>query len=95
MIMTILYLVCADKKEADKITKVLLEKRLVACAKKLPVSSVFRWKGKINRANEIVLLLETENRLFDRIEAEVRKAHSHKTFVLLSIPVENGSGKSC
>ena len=85
--MTILYLVCANEKEADGITEVLLEKELVACAKKLPVKSVFRWKSKLNKADEIVLLLETENKFFDAIESEVRKLHSHKTFILASIPV--------
>ena len=85
--MTILYLVCASEQEADKITEALLEKKLVACAKKLPVKSAFRWKGKLNKEDEIVLLLETEDKFFDMIESEVRKLHSHKTFVLLAIPV--------
>lgn len=85
--MTILYLVCSTENEADKITKALLEKRLIACAKKLPVKSIFRWKGKLNKADEILLLLETEDRFFDTIEDEVRKLHSHKVFILASIPV--------
>src|SRR3989338_7080481 len=85
--MTILYLVCASEQEADKITEALLEEKLIACAKKLSVKSVFKWKGKLNKADEIVLLLETEDRLFDTIENEVRKLHSHKTFILASIPV--------
>lgn len=89
--MTILYLVCSSEEEADKIADVLLEKRLIACAKKLPVKSIFRWKGELNKADEIVLLLETEDRLFDAIEDEVRKLHSHKTFILASIPVGKAS----
>lgn len=89
--MTILYLVCPSEEETDKISDVLLEKRLVACAKKLPVKSIFRWKGKLNKADETLLLLETEDRFFDAVESEVRKLHSHKTFVLVSIPVERTS----
>ena len=85
--MTILYLVCSSEEEAGKIAEILLNKRLVACAKKLPVKSVFRWKGELNRAAEVVLLLETEDKFFDAIESEVRKLHSHKTFILASIPV--------
>ena len=85
--MIILYLVCSSEGEADKIADVLLEKKLITCAKKLPVKSVFKWKGKLNKADEIVLLLETEDKFFDAIENEVRKLHSHKTFILASIPV--------
>lgn len=85
--MTILYLVCSNEAEADKIADVLLEKKLIACAKKLPVKSVFRWQGKLNKADETLLLLETEDRFFEAIEKEVQKLHSHKVFVLVSIPV--------
>ncbi len=89
--MTILYLVCANEKEADKIADTLLEKQLIACAKKFPTNSIFKWQGEVKRANEIVLLLETEKRLFDEIEREVTKIHSHKTFILASIPTDKVS----
>lgn len=85
--MTILYLVCSSEEEADKIAHALLDKKLVVCAKKLPVKSIFKWQGKLNKADEIVLLLETEDGFFDAIESEIRQLHSHKVFVLVSIPV--------
>lgn len=85
--MTILYLVCSSETEADKIANVLLEKKLIACAKKLPVKSVFRWQGKLNKADEMLLLLETEDKFFNDIENEVSQLHSHKVFVMASIPV--------
>lgn len=85
--MTILYLVCSNEAEAERISDALLDKHLIACAKKLPVKSAFRWKGKLHKADEIVLLLETEDKFFNTIEDEVRKLHSHKTFILASIPV--------
>jgi len=91
MKMAILYLTCANTGEADKISDVLLEKKLIVCAKKVPVSSKFFWKDKIENEEEIVLLLETKEELFDEIEREVRRLHSHKTFVLLSIPINRAA----
>lgn len=91
MKMTLLYLTCANVQEADKIAQSLLDKRMVVCAKKLPVSSSFYWKGSIDNANEILLILETEERLFNEIEEEVRRLHSYETFVLVSIPVNKTS----
>ena len=41
-----LYLTCADKKEADKIARALLKKRLVACVHKVPITSDFLWQGE-------------------------------------------------
>lgn len=87
MKMSIFLLTCADEKEADRISQVLLEKRLVVCAKKFPASSSFWWKGKIDKSNEIVLLLESIEANFKKVEKEVRKLHSYETFVLFSLPV--------
>jgi len=87
MKMAIYYLTCTNNREADKISKVLLEKRLITCAKKLPVSSMFRWKGKIDNAKEFVVILESIEENFDKINAEVKKLSSYETYVLYSVPV--------
>lgn len=87
MKMTLLYLTCKDNAEADMISTSLLEKKLVVCAKKLPVSSSFLWKGGIDKSDEILVLLETDERLFDEIEAEIKKLHSYETFILASLPI--------
>ncbi len=87
MKVTLLYLTCKDNAEADKISNSLLEKKLVACAKKLPISSSFLWKGGIDKSDEILVLLETEERLFDEIETEIKKLHSYETFILASLPI--------
>jgi len=85
--MAIYYLTCANNREADRISKVLLEKKLIACVKKLPVSSIFRWKGKIDNAKEIIVMLESIEENFDKINAVVKKLTSYETPMLFSIPV--------
>ncbi|OGH48289.1 MAG: hypothetical protein A3A51_00640 [Candidatus Levybacteria bacterium RIFCSPLOWO2_01_FULL_39_10] len=84
---TIYYITCKDKKEARKIADVLLNKKLIICAKEIPVYSSFIWKGKIEKTNEILLLLESVKENFKAIEKEIRKIHSYETFVLFEIPV--------
>lgn len=81
------YLTCADDWEADKISKALLSKRLIVCAKKLPVISDFLWKGKVTNSSEVLLILESVEENFDKINKEIKKLHSYETFVLLTIPV--------
>ncbi|MBI2066001.1 divalent-cation tolerance protein CutA [Candidatus Woesebacteria bacterium] len=87
MNMVLLFLACADDEEAEKISQSLLKKRLIVCAKKTPVSSAFFWKRKIDKANEVLLVMETIEENFEEIEKEVRKIHSYETFVLSAIPV--------
>lgn len=91
MKMAIFYLVCADDREADKLSKILLQKKLVVCTKKLPVKSAFYWKSKIYNANEVLMLMESSEELFEKVETEIQKIHSHETFVFFSIPVNKAS----
>lgn len=87
MKMCILYLTCANDEEADKISQVLLEKKLVFCIKKSPVSSSFLWKGKIDHSKEVLLMMESVEGNFKQAEKEIAKLHSYETFVLVSVPV--------
>ena len=87
MQMNLILLTCANEKEADKISKTLLEKKLIVCAKKSPVNSSFLWKGKIENSNETLLIMDSVIENFEKINSEVKKLHSYKTFVLTSILV--------
>jgi len=90
---SLLFLTCANDKEAEKIARTLLAKKLVICTKRFPVSSSYLWKGKTNSANEVMLVMESIEKNFPKIEKEVAKIHSYKTFVLLSSPVTKTTQK--
>lgn len=87
MKMAIYFLTCKDNKEADRISKALLDNKLIACAKKFPVESKFWWNKKIDNAKEVLVMLESIEENFEKIEKTVEKLHSYKTPVLFSIPV--------
>ncbi len=82
-----LWLTCKDETEADTITSQLLKKRLVACAKQLPIVANYWWKGKIENDKEILLVMESRVDLVGKIEAEITELHSYDTFVLEAIPI--------
>lgn len=87
----LLYLTCASKTESEKIAKHLLEQRLIACAKLIPIRAAYWWHGKIENGNEILLAMESRPDLFEEIENEVASLHSYETFVLEAVPVSNVS----
>ncbi|HCM51858.1 TPA: divalent-cation tolerance protein CutA [Candidatus Saccharibacteria bacterium] len=89
-----LWLTCADKIEADKTAKTLLEKHLVACVRQMPASSAYWWKGKIEKIEEVLLMMESREDLFDEVEREVAKLHSYDAFVLEEVPVSKISKKA-
>lgn len=81
----LLFLTCANQEEADKIAVALLEKHLVACVKKTPVNSDFLWQGKIDKASEVLLIMDSNEELFEQVEQEVKKLHSYDTPNLTSV----------
>jgi uncharacterized protein involved in tolerance to divalent cations/8-oxo-dGTP pyrophosphatase MutT (NUDIX family) len=88
MKMAVYYLTCADDWQADRIAKALLNKKLIVCAKKIAVSSISLWKGKRTEQNETLLVMESVEENFTKIEKEIKKLHSHETFVLYSTPAK-------
>lgn len=83
----LIYLTCADINEASKISSALLEKKLIACAKKIPISSSFLWQNKIDHAEEILLIMESIEENFEKVEEVVSRLHSYDNFVLTATPL--------
>lgn len=87
----IFYLTCANEWEAEEISDVLLSKKLVVCIKKTKVKSNFLFKGKVDEADEVLLIMDSIEEKFSAIEKEVRKIHSYDTFVLMATPIIKSS----
>lgn len=87
MKLSILFLTCANNTEADGISAALLESKLVFCVKKQPVSSSFLWKGKINSSDEVLLIMDSLEHNFKKIDKVVSMLHSYDTYVLIALPV--------
>lgn len=82
---------CPSQASADLISEQLLERRLAACINQLaPVSSVYRWQGKIERASEIQLIIKSRSPLFAEIEQAILTLHPYETPELLMLPISAG-----
>lgn len=84
---------CGSRPEARKIARALLERQLAACVNLLPgrVESVYRWKGKVERAREVLLLIKTSRRVFAALEKEIRRLHSYEVPEIIALPISAGS----
>jgi periplasmic divalent cation tolerance protein len=93
---TIVVLVtCKSKAEARRIVTALVEKRLAPCGNILgaPVSSIYRWKGKVEQAKEVLVILKSTRRAFAALEREVARLHGYDVPEIIALPVEMGSRK--
>ena len=86
--MTLIYITCKDEEEATKISKHLLEKKLVACSNMHPIRSMYWWKGKIQDEKEFVIIAKTLDKNYDEIKKEVSKMHSYDVPCILKIDAE-------
>ncbi|MEM3673010.1 MAG: divalent-cation tolerance protein CutA [Candidatus Bathyarchaeia archaeon] len=81
----------SSKEEAEKIANSLLNERLIACANIIgPVHSLFWWTGKIDRAEEYVLLMKSRENLFDELSKRVKTLHSYEVPEIIALPVVKG-----
>ena len=75
--------------EAVHIAGLLVEEGLAACVQVVPgVTSVYRWRGEVERSSELLLLAKTIAGRFDRLAARVSEVHSYRTPEVVAVPVE-------
>ncbi len=87
----VVFTMVSDKKEATKIAQSLLKERLIACANIVgPVSSLFWWEGKINKANEFLVIMKSRNNLFKKLSERVKELHSYEVPEVITLPVTEG-----
>jgi periplasmic divalent cation tolerance protein len=84
---------CANGEEAEKITAVLLERKLAACVQMFPVDSRYVWKGEICADKEILLLIKCRRDCYAGIERAILENHSYELPEILLTPVLGGYGK--
>ena len=85
---------CADLDSARRIANALVEARLAACASILPmVESIYRWREKIERANETLLLIKTTSACFAALQEKILALHSYDTPEIIALPIVAGLEK--
>ena len=83
-----------DAKTGEKIARFLLEKKLAACVSmKDGFTSRYRWKGKLERSKETLLLVKTAAKNFSSVCRAVEKIHPYEVPEILALPVIEGSKK--
>jgi periplasmic divalent cation tolerance protein len=87
----IVLVTCGSIGEARKIGRSVVEKKLAACANIVPVvESIYRWKGKVERAREVLVLIKTTASRLTQLEREVKRLHSYELPEFVVLPIAAG-----
>ena len=88
----VLFITTATAEEAQRISRVLLEQKKVACVNIVPrVNSLFWWQDKLDSAEESLLIVKTKASLLSEIVPLVKEIHSYDIPELIALPIIGGN----
>jgi periplasmic divalent cation tolerance protein len=86
---------CGSTAEAKRIARAVVEERLAACVNILPgaVTSIYRWKGKVETGQERLLMIKTSRKRLPELQAMVERLHSYEVPEFIALAIAGGSAK--
>ena len=85
---------CPGTITAKKIANELVAGNLAACVKIIPgVTSIYRWVGKVDTAEEIQLLIKTSKLRYPELESKIKAIHPYDLPEISAIPIVEGYGE--
>ena len=80
-----------DQEQAQKLAHALVNQQLAACVNILPsATSVYRWQGKVETANETIILIKTTMARYAALEAAIKALHPYELPGIIAVPVSTG-----
>lgn len=89
----VVFVTAGSMEEAEKLGRALVEERLAACANLLsPVRSIYRWEGKVEEAEEVLLVVKSTAEAFEALRARVLELHGYECPEIVGWPIGMGNG---
>jgi periplasmic divalent cation tolerance protein len=83
---------CPTNSAAAAIATALLEERVAACVNQVPgIKSMYRWEGRIEHDDEVLLLIKTTRQMYPRVEETIGKLHPYELPEIIGVPLTAGS----
>jgi periplasmic divalent cation tolerance protein len=80
-----------DGDSARAVARHLVSARLAACINILaPCRSVYRWDGRLEEAEEIPMLIKTNDECYAALEAAIREKHPYEVPEIVALPIDRG-----
>jgi len=87
----VVLITAATEDDAAAIAKALVEGRLAACVNIVKqIRSIYRWQGKIEDEQEVLMIVKTRNELFADLVHTVRELHNYSVPEIIALPIVDG-----
>ena len=80
-----------DEDTAERIAGTLVSEKLAACVNIVPgISSVYHWKGAVERDRELLLIIKSGQGAYPALESRVRALHPYELPEVIAVPIGIG-----
>lgn len=87
----IVFTTVGKAEDAEWIAREVVDRGLAACVNILsPVTSVYRWKGEVEKNEEVLLLMKTTGERFEALREAVVSMHTYEVPEVVAVPIEAG-----
>ncbi len=87
-----IYVTAGSRDEATQLGRMLVERRLVACANVLDgMSAIYWWQGRVEESSEAILIAKTTSDHVAAVTEAIRERHSYECPCVIALPITEGS----
>jgi periplasmic divalent cation tolerance protein len=80
-----------SRKAAEKIAHHVVEERLAACVNIISdITSVYKWKGALERASESLMVIKTTRERLPQLIERIKELHTYELPEVIALPIEDG-----
>ena len=87
-----IFVTVESQEQARRISDVLLQRKLIACANMIKnVESFFWWQGKVDHREELMLIMKSREELLGEVVRLVKENHSYEVPEVIALPIIGGN----
>ena len=91
VMVAVIYSTMGSIQDARRIATTLVEEQLVACVNIIPkIESVYKWKGKIEMDDEVVIIAKTTDKNVKKTIQKIKSLHSYDLPDIIVLPIIGG-----
>lgn len=84
---------CPDQASAERLAHELINQGIAACVNIIPeVRSFYRWQGKVESSQEILLLIKSDKTHYNSIQKLILEQHPYELPEIIAVPIDHGLG---
>ncbi|MFT5206939.1 MAG: periplasmic divalent cation tolerance protein [Candidatus Omnitrophota bacterium] len=83
---------CGNTEQAEALAEQLVRQQYAACVNIIPnIKSFYLWEGRLEKSDELLLIIKTRHDLIDDLVAFIQKEHGYDTPEIIILPIQGGS----